>query len=84
MQVIPGFVSGGTKAALRLIPPLSNAGHDVLFNSMIHPFAVGPMSVSIFIWFQGEANLGYGPTAAMGQLYGCAQPAMIQMWRDYL
>jgi sialate O-acetylesterase len=41
---------------------------------MIYPFAVGPMSISAFIWFQGESNLGDGD-----KHYGYAQTAIIHM-----
>jgi sialate O-acetylesterase len=58
--------------------PNPNTGYGVLFNAMINPFAVGPMSVKSFIWFQGESNLGQG-----GSFYACAQTAMIKMWRSY-
>lgn len=115
--------------------PNPNAGHGVLFNAMIYPFAVGPMSVNTFIWFQvcvstidlispsllfsfalpdsvciifilvsslptavlvlsncilhvlpfllcsatkGESNIRSG-----AKYYGCAQTAMIEMWREY-
>jgi len=58
--------------------PSPNAGHGVLFNAMINPYTVGPMAVNTFTWFQGESNLGQGAT-----YYGCAQTAMIEMWRKY-
>ena len=52
-------------------------GYGVLFNSMIYPFTVGPMSLKSFIWFQGEANCG------QPAYYACAQPAMVSSWRKY-
>ena len=58
--------------------PNPNTGYGVLWNAMINPFTVGPMSVKSFIWFQGESNLGQG-----GPFYACAQNAMIEMWRSY-
>ena len=42
-----GFVNSG---------PDPNIGHGVLFNSMIFPFAVGPMMLTSFIWFQGTTK----------------------------
>ena len=36
------------------------------------------MALKTFIWFQGESNLGQG-----AKYYGCAQSAMITMWREY-
>ena len=41
----PGFSAGAG--------PNPNTGFGVLYNAMIHPFAVGPMAVSSFTWFQG-------------------------------
>ena len=31
-----------------------------LYNAMIHPFTVGPMAVTGFTWYQGEANTRAG------------------------
>ena len=53
------------------------AGHGALFNSMIHPFSVGPTTLTSFIWFQGEANTD------QPAFYACAQPAMVTSWRRY-
>lgn len=50
---------------------------SVLFNAMIHPFAVGPMGVSSIIWWQGENNL-YTRTN-----YSCQQKALITSWRRW-
>jgi len=46
-----------------------------LYNSMIAPFAVGPMALTGVTWYQGEANVG-----AAGY-YAQAFPAMITGWR---
>lgn len=70
----PGHVAA---AGVRVGQPSPNNGHGVLFNAMIHPFTVGPMAVTTFIWFQGESNCCNGP------YYTCAQNAMIEMWRTY-
>ncbi|CAK0792695.1 unnamed protein product [Prorocentrum cordatum] len=48
----------------------------VLYNSMIAPFAVGPMALTGVMWYQGEANVG-----AAGY-YAKAFPAMITGWRQ--
>ena len=45
------------------------------YNAMIAPFAVGPMSLSGVIWYQGESNNG------QGRYYECAFPAMVTAWR---
>lgn len=34
-----------------------------LFNAMIHPYMIGPMSLSGFAWYQGEANMANQNTA---------------------
>ena len=46
------YVAPGFEAAVGA-GPNPNTGYGVLFNAMINPFAVGPMAVSSFIWFQG-------------------------------
>ena len=69
------YVTPGFEEAVGAGPDPNN-GHGVLFNAMINPFAVGPMAVSSFIWFQGESNNG-------DALYGCRQSAMISSWRQY-
>lgn len=52
------------------------AGKDsTLYNAMIVPFTVGPMSVRGFTWYQGEANVG------QTQYYACAMPALVVDWR---
>ena len=69
------FVSAGYEARVRAGPGPGNK--SVLFNAMIAPFALGPMPLSSFIWFQGEADSG------SASYYACAQPAMIESWRAY-
>ena len=34
-------------------------GHSTLFNTMVAPFAVGPMALVGFAWYQGECNVGF-------------------------
>jgi len=47
-----------------------------LYNSMIAPFAVGPMALTGVTWYQGEANVGGAG------YYAQAFPAMITGWRQ--
>jgi sialate O-acetylesterase len=52
------------------------ASGGVLYNSMIAPFALGPMALTGVTWYQGENNVnspGY---------YECAFPSMITRWRE--
>jgi sialate O-acetylesterase len=52
---LPVGVEGPEKfatTASRPTQPNPNAGYGVLFNAMIYPFAVGPISLNTFIWFQ--------------------------------
>ena len=44
---------------------------------MIAPFAVGPMAVTGFTWYQGESDLGF-PNS---NNYKCTEPAMMALWR---
>jgi sialate O-acetylesterase len=46
----------------------------VLYNAMVHPFL--PLSIRTTLWYQGESNAGEP------QYYQCAQPAMINDWRQ--
>lgn len=78
----PSALPAGTgpeafQAASAIDGPSPYGGHGVLFNSMIHPFAVGPMALRTFVWWQGEANCG------QAAFYACAQPAMVTQWRQY-
>ena len=68
------FVSPGFEERVRAGPD-PNHGYGVLYNAMIAPFALGPMSLSSMIWFQGESNNG------QDALYECMQPGMINQWR---
>jgi len=68
------FVSPGFEERVGAGPD-PNTGFGVLYNAMIAPFALGPMTISSMIWFQGESNNG------QDALYECVQPAMIQQWR---
>lgn len=85
-----GLVSsnwGGTPVEHWMSPETSSpCGHEsdgTLYNAMIHPYTVGPMSVSGFTWYQGEADLGGNPTLpAQNRNYTCTQAAMITQWRQ--
>jgi Carbohydrate esterase, sialic acid-specific acetylesterase len=50
-----------------------------LYNSMIYPYMIGPMKVTGFTWYQGEAN-AHGQGAADD--YAINFPKMIQAWRE--
>jgi len=54
-------------------------GDGPMFNAMIRPYAVGPMALAGFTWYQGEADTASEESAA---LYGCTFPSMITQWRD--
>lgn len=49
-----------------------------LFNAMIYPYMVGPMSLTGFIWYQGEANT---KDQASADAYAQNFPTMIEEWR---
>jgi sialate O-acetylesterase len=46
---------------------------------MILPYSEGPMALSGFLWYQGEANTQSQSTATD---YACLFPAMIRAWRQ--
>merc|ERR1719482_1409401 len=50
-----------------------------LYNAMVAPYTVGPMALTGFTWYQGEAN-----TRSQGSAdaYACLFPAMIKQWRE--
>jgi sialate O-acetylesterase len=50
-----------------------------MYNSMILPYSEGPMSLSGFLWYQGEANT---QNATSAEQYGCLLPELIKAWRD--
>jgi len=56
----------------------NRTGSGNLYNAMINPYTVGPMAVSGFTWYQGEANTRAPPSEAQ---YACLFPAMISAWR---
>ena len=66
------YVTPGFEAAVGAGPD-PNTGYGVLFNAMINPFAVGPMAVSSFTWFQGCAR--DGGAGGRGRCCGHARPS---------
>jgi sialate O-acetylesterase len=88
-EIVPqGLVSsnwGGTPIehwsspdALAECSSWKNVTDSVLWNAMIHPYTVGPMSFKTAIWYQGESNVGEAA------YYSCIFPAMIADWRSKL
>ena len=53
------------------------SGHSTLFNTMIAPFAVGPMALAGVAWYQGECNVGFATE------YACRFPSLIRGWRKH-
>eukprot|EP00656_Telonema_subtile_P017772 TRINITY_DN19580_c0_g1_i3.p1 TRINITY_DN19580_c0_g1~~TRINITY_DN19580_c0_g1_i3.p1 ORF type:complete len:367 (-),score=43.37 TRINITY_DN19580_c0_g1_i3:28-1128(-) len=77
---------GGTKVEQWMPAETSAAcGHastGELYNAMIVPYTVGPMAVTGFTWYQGEADLGGDPTQPYpNNNYSCTQTVMIEHWR---
>ena len=52
--------------------------HNDLYNTMIYPYTIGPLSVTGFTWYQGESNTN--DTVAADR-YACLFPGLIQAWR---
>ena len=71
---------GGYKGCrgCRCATPAGRDGNGALYNSIIAPLARGPMAISGFVWYQGEANTA---TLACAKSYACLFPAMIDGWR---
>jgi len=57
----------------------TSENYSTLHNAMIHPFLVGPMSLTGFTWYQGEANVGH--QFERNLQYACLFPALIKSWR---
>jgi len=49
-----------------------------MYNAMIVPYAVGPMAISGFTWYQGEEDTANAESA---EHYSCLFPSMISSWR---
>eukprot|EP00310_Coccolithus_braarudii_P025044 CAMPEP_0183334410 /NCGR_PEP_ID=MMETSP0164_2-20130417/3020_1 /TAXON_ID=221442 /ORGANISM="Coccolithus pelagicus ssp braarudi, Strain PLY182g" /LENGTH=504 /DNA_ID=CAMNT_0025503537 /DNA_START=229 /DNA_END=1743 /DNA_ORIENTATION=+ len=63
--------------------------NNLLYNTMIHPYSVGPMALAGFVWYQGESNVDYVDSSGeLVSLYGgaeryrCTFPEMIRQWRE--
>ena len=54
------------------------SGHANLYNGLIAPLTLGPMSVDGFLWSQGECDADCNNTA----FYRCAFPRFINDWRS--
>ena len=54
---------------------------STLYNSMIHPYTVGPMALVGFAWYQGEANVDERRGDEGAARYACTFPGMIRQWR---
>eukprot|EP00440_Ansanella_granifera_P036161 gb/GFBE01039235.1/.p1 GENE.gb/GFBE01039235.1/~~gb/GFBE01039235.1/.p1 ORF type:complete len:533 (+),score=95.89 gb/GFBE01039235.1/:1-1599(+) len=77
---------GGTRVEKWVSPETTEScGHKstgILYNSMIVPYTVGPMAVTGFTWYQGEADVGGNPALPdQNNNYTCTQTAMISLWR---
>jgi len=75
---------GGTKVEVwtpsRSYSKCNRSGDNgPMYNAMILPYAVGPMTISGFTWYQGEANTANATTA---EQYACLFPEMITAWRE--
>jgi len=55
---------------------------STLYNAMIHPYVVGPMALTGFTWYQGEANVDERAGDEGAVRYSCTFPGMIKQWRD--
>jgi sialate O-acetylesterase len=62
----------------------SPPGETGIFNVMMTPFTLGPMTVRTALWFQGEAQVGNGFSSESPSYYECAIAALIKDWRRKL
>ena len=90
VRVPIGLVSnnwGGTSVE-QWTPPATtmacgHASSGELYNAMIAPYAVGPMALRGFTWYQGERDVGGTPYLPdQNRNYTCTQSAMIEQWRS--
>ncbi len=47
---------------------------STLYNAMIHPYVVGPMALTGFTWYQGEANVDERRGDEGAVRYSCTFP----------
>jgi sialate O-acetylesterase len=55
---------------------------STLYNAMIQPYTIGPMGLTGFTWYQGEANVDERGGDEGATRYACTFPAMISQWRS--
>ena len=75
----PPFLPFPPKPGVKPTPCPYCLGNATLYNGNIAPFAAGPMALSGFLWYQGEANADVNQTQGY---YDCALPALISTWRE--
>lgn len=78
---------GGTRVEQWMSPntslPCGIKSSGELYNAMIHPYTVGPMTVTGFTWYQGESDLTGDPNKPdPNHNYTCTQAAQITQWRN--
>ena len=81
-QVPIGLISnnwGGTAIERWQRHKRGGGGGGDLYNAMIYPYTVGPMALTGFIWYQGEANT---KDQASADAYAQNFPALIEQWRS--
>lgn len=69
------WAENGTCAHCAARTGMPSNAHGALWNGMIAPLTVGPMSLRGILWYQGEGDRG------QASYYACAFPALIQQWR---
>jgi len=55
---------------------------STLYNAMIYPYVIGPMALTGFTWYQGEANVDERRGDEGAIRYSCTFPGMIRQWRE--
>eukprot|EP00039_Didymoeca_costata_P006674 m.92287 g.92287 ORF g.92287 m.92287 type:complete len:539 (-) comp13344_c0_seq1:90-1706(-) len=56
--------------------------HMYLYNGMINPFTVAPISLSGLVWYQAESNVGPPAPYQGAAYYQCALPKLLASWRQ--
>ena len=89
-RVVPvGLISanwGGTKVEVWTPPEAyAKCGRAVessdMYNAIIHPYTIGPLSLAGFAWYQAEANTDPTAPETSAANYSCLFPRMIDSWR---